>query len=169
MKKIDVPYAKLSLPYAVASGFYSGCIPVVTRGTAGSIVSAVFGVLLWQITGVLGLILGACVWFLAGWWAVGKIEAACPPEYHDASVFVMDEWCGQWLCLAVALPLFWGAFGWGAAVISLLSFAVFDGLKPFPVCAVDRYVSGGFGVMADDVAAAVGSVGALVLLAWAFL
>lgn len=161
MKQIDVPYAKLSLPYAVASGFYSGCLPIITRGTAGSVMSTIPAVVLWQLWGNWALFWGIAGFFFAGWWAVSKIEQTCGPRFHDASVFVIDEWVGQWMCLAVALPFFWESYGLGAVVVSLLTFAVFDGLKPWPIRAVDKYVGGGFGVMFDDVLAGVAAGGVM--------
>jgi len=112
--------------------------------------------------GILGL-------FFAGWWSISVIEGQLGAKYHDASVFVIDEWAGQWICLTFALPFFWNVWGLGAVVVSLLSFAIFDGLKPWPIRAVDKYVKGGFGVMVDDVVAAAAAVGLMWVLVQAVL
>ena len=61
----------------------------------------------------------------------------------------------QWLVL-LAAPLDWR---WYAA--AFLLFRLFDIAKPWPIRLVERRVAGGFGIMLDDVVAA---IYALVLL-----
>ncbi len=67
---------------------------------------------------------------------------------RDASAVVVDEVVGQWLVLAT-LPLDPLAYALGFA-----AFRLFDIAKPPPVGWIERKISGGPGVMADDVAAA---------------
>ena len=92
----------------------------------------------WQI--------GACaIGFLVGWLAAAQVcrrhKLADPPEV------VVDEIIGVWIALA-ALPR---QAPWLLAGFVL--FRAFDIWKPFPIGALERRFSGGFGVMIDDVAA----------------
>lgn len=74
---------------------------------------------------------------------------------HDASHVVIDEVAGiLWTFLWVPLSPLWLAVGFGL-------FRFFDALKPGPIGWLDRRVSGGLGVVLDDVAA--GVVSCLVL------
>ena len=41
-----------------------------------------------------------------------------------------------------------------AWVLAFVLFRLFDILKPWPICWLDKHVHGGFGVMLDDIAAA---------------
>ncbi len=88
---------------------------------------------------------------LLGAWAAGHAE-----EYlgsKDPQVVVIDEVSGQHLTLL-------GGLGWNAApnwkylLLGLILFRVFDIWKPFPVRQAER-LPGGWGIMADDWAAAI--------------
>ena len=79
---------------------------------------------------------------------------------RDASAIVVDEVVGQWLVLA-ALPLDPLAYGLGFA-----AFRLFDIAKPPPIGWIERRISGGPGVMADDLAAAACAVALLHLADW---
>lgn len=72
---------------------------------------------------------------------------------HDHSGIVWDEFAGIWLVLLL-LPeqslWFW--------VMAFISFRFFDIVKPWPIRQVDRKVSGGFGIMLDDIIAAFYSI-----------
>ncbi|MDX1424435.1 MAG: phosphatidylglycerophosphatase A [Kiloniellales bacterium] len=97
---------------------------------------------------------------LAGVWASGRYAAALASG--DPGVVVVDEVAGQWLAL-VPLPLdIW----WYLAAFVL--FRLFDVAKPWPIGWLDRKVSGGLGIMADDLAAGL-AAGALAHAAWLWL
>lgn len=66
---------------------------------------------------------------------------------HDASEVVIDEVAGMLVALAF-LP-----FTWQVALVGFLLFRFFDILKPFPIRQLDQKVSGGFGVVIDDLVA----------------
>jgi phosphatidylglycerophosphatase A len=68
---------------------------------------------------------------------------------HDPGAVVIDEVAGQWLTLTVAPlePL--------AYLLGFVLFRIADVLKPWPASWLDRRVGGAFGVMIDDVAAAI--------------
>ena len=67
---------------------------------------------------------------------------------HDAHPIIIDEMVGQWLAVAF-LPKEW--LPWG---IAFVLFRVFDVLKPFPIHRSQK-LPGGWGIMIDDVLAAV--------------
>ena len=79
---------------------------------------------------------------------------------RDASEIVVDEVAGQWLVLAT-LPLDPFAY-----VLGLAAFRLFDIAKPPPVGWIERRISGGPGVMADDMAAAACAAALLHLADW---
>ncbi len=69
---------------------------------------------------------------------------------HDHGGIVWDEFVGIWLVL-LFLPeqsiIFW--------VFAFIAFRLFDIWKPWPIRWIDQKVQGGFGIMLDDVLAAV--------------
>jgi phosphatidylglycerophosphatase A len=67
----------------------------------------------------------------------------------DPGCVVIDELWGQWIAL---LPLT-TASPWWLMGVAFFAFRVFDVLKPWPACQLDRSVPGGLGVMLDDGAA----------------
>jgi phosphatidylglycerophosphatase A len=79
---------------------------------------------------------------------------------HDPGAVVIDEVAGQWLTLAIA-PLDPLAF-----LLGFVLFRVADVLKPWPASWLDRRVGGAFGVMIDDVAAALYAGGILAIVLW---
>ena len=75
----------------------------------------------------------------------------------DPQEIVMDEFVGQMLTL-LAIPVyqnFYPTFDVYYCVFAFFLFRLFDILKPFPVNYVDKNIKGGFGIMLDDVVAAV--------------
>jgi len=79
---------------------------------------------------------------------------------HDHGGIVWDEFVGIWLVLAF-MPLSWGA--WLAAFVA---FRAFDILKPWPIGWLDKRVTGGLGIMIDDVVAAGYALLALEVMQW---
>lgn len=80
-----------------------------------------------------------------GTWLTGRVQARY--QVNDPGAIVIDEFAGQWIALLFAPVSIWGmlaAFG---------LFRLFDIWKPWPVGALERGVSGPFGVMIDDLAA----------------
>jgi phosphatidylglycerophosphatase A len=75
----------------------------------------------------------------------------------DASPIVIDEVAGYLLTMALV------PFSWPAALAGFVLFRIFDVLKPWPASALDR-VKNGFGVVMDDLAAAVWAWAALLVL-----
>ena len=96
---------------------------------------------------------------LAGPWACGSLTGSDDPDPKRA---VWDEVAGMWLtCLFLPKTLPWLA-------VAFLLFRALDIVKPWPIRQYER-LPGGYGIMADDVAAGVLGAAALNLvyrLAW---
>ncbi len=134
----------------IASGCGSGYFPVAP-GTAGSLVAAILGAMLFAQSP--WLLAGAALAITAGGvWAVRASEAKGDPGW-----IVIDEFAGQWIALLGLASL--SAVGLLAA---FALFRLFDIWKPGPVGWADRWHTPA-GVMADDVIA--GAMAAGVLLA----
>ncbi len=68
---------------------------------------------------------------------------------HDHGAIVWDEVVGLLITL-IAAPA-----GWIWVVIGFLLFRFFDIVKPWPIKWLDSKISGGFGIMIDDVVAGI--------------
>lgn len=73
---------------------------------------------------------------------------------HDPKVIVIDEVCGQ-LAAFLLVPATWACLS-----VGFVLFRVFDILKPFPIRRLEN-LPGGWGIMIDDVAAAIYSAAIL--------
>jgi phosphatidylglycerophosphatase A len=128
----------------IATAFGSGYSPIAP-GTAGSAV----GVLLfWPLAGAAWpwQLAAVAVVFLVGVVAAGRVARSVGLE--DPGIVVVDEVAGQWLTL-VGLP-----FTPAVALAGFFLFRVMDVVKPWPARDLER-LHGGWGIMADDVAAGV--------------
>lgn len=129
----------------LAFGLGSGLSPKAP-GTVGSLAALIPAVPLLALP----LWWGVAVVFVAFWIGVylcGVTSRAL--GVHDHGGIVWDEFVGMWLVLLfVPFDPWW----WLAA---FLLFRLFDVLKPWPIRWLDRRVEGGFGIMIDDVLAAV--------------
>ena len=69
---------------------------------------------------------------------------------HDSGHIVWDEFVGMWITLFFIpqISVLWVA-------IAFVAFRVFDMAKPWPIRWFDKRVPGGFGIMVDDVIAAI--------------
>jgi len=84
-------------------------------------------------------------------------QAANSLRSHDHPAIVWDEIVG-YLATMYLVPV-----SLYTTVTGFLLFRLFDILKPWPIGIVDRRVSGGFGIMIDDMIAA---VFAAIVLRW---
>jgi phosphatidylglycerophosphatase A len=89
-------------------------------------------------------------------WITGK--SAERLGVHDHSGIVWDE-IAAFLALALVLP-----DGWPWLAAGFVVFRGFDIFKPWPIRDLDHRLSGGLGIMLDDLAAAVFSAVVLRLL-----
>lgn len=97
------------------------------------------------------------VLFAVGVWLCDKTSKDIGE--HDHSGIVIDEVVG-YLITMIAVPV----NVWTIAAGFLL-FRLFDVVKPWPICWLDKQVKGGFGIMIDDVLAGLFSLA----LMWAGL
>lgn len=130
----------------IATWFGSGLLPVMP-GTWGSLAALPFAYALQAAFGAAGLAVAALAAFLAGVWAAKVYLRSSAAS--DPGAIVIDEVAGQWIALLVAGtdPLLFGA--------GFVLFRVADIWKPWPISWLDRTLTGGLGVMVDDVAAGV--------------
>lgn len=135
----------------VVSGLGLGYLPVAP-GTWGSAGAAVLYVAVTRLAGrAAGGVIICCALVLA----VGAGVALAPwaEKYFgkkDPGQVTLDEMAGQWLaCLICG-----AAFGAAATpVAAFVVFRIFDVRKPFPIRRLEK-LPGGWGVMLDDLAAA---------------
>lgn len=134
-----------ALAIAVGTGCGAGFAPYAP-GTAGSLLGVGLYILL-AAAGLPAVGIAVALLFPAGVWAAG----VCGRRYgaHDHGRIVVDEIVGQ----LIALATFPAQPGWLLA--GFLLFRVFDIWKPFPAGRIDEQWRTPFGVMADDVVAAV--------------
>ena len=135
----------------LAFGFGSGLSPKAP-GTMGTLAAIPLWWLLAQLplSTYLVVVLIAAV---AGILICGR--AADRLGVHDHGGIVWDEFVGFWIAMA-ALPVTWQSL-----ILGFVLFRLFDILNPWPISWLDRRVSGGFGIMIDDVLAGVFAFGLL--------
>jgi phosphatidylglycerophosphatase A len=129
----------------VAFGFGSG-LARPGPGTAGTLLAIPFYWLLIQLSFPVYLLI-VLIALSAGIWVCDVASRRL--GVHDHSGIVWDEMVGLWITMIavpVSIPL---------VVIGFVLFRLFDIFKPWPISWLDKHVSGGFGIMIDDVLAAV--------------
>ena len=146
------------LIYWLGIGLGSG-LPKRAAGTWGTVGGLVVAIpMLWL--GFWGFLAVTLVGALVGSYICGKTSDLM--GVHDDPHIVWDEWVGMWVSL---LPILWLHFydddllqGHQLSLLLLyfaafVAFRFFDILKPFPIKWVDKNVSGGFGILIDDILA----------------
>ncbi|MEE8295977.1 MAG: phosphatidylglycerophosphatase A [Sphingomonadales bacterium] len=153
----------------VATLFGVGHLPKMP-GTWGSLFALLIGVpaihfIPWYV--FIGLIL---ILIPIGIMAANTYQAKTGE--HDSGKVVIDELVGQWIALAplaLAVPFTFAVpfddFRW-ATLLAFGLFRFFDVIKPWPISWMDKNIKGGWGVMADDIAAGVAA--AMVLFGLGF-
>lgn len=140
----------------LATWFGAGKSPKAP-GTAGSLAALPFAATIAYVAGPFGLLAAAVLTFAVGVWASRVYMQRTGT--HDPGEIVIDEVAGMFLILA-PLPLTWEHYAAG-----FLLFRLFDIWKPWPVSLADRSKTA-FGVMADDILAALYPYFVLVVVAW---
>lgn len=149
------PTVKLLLSHPAhffSLGLGSGLFPVAP-GTAGSILAwPLYWLLREQFSfAAFGVLIAAC--FAAGVWMCGLTGRALGVSDHGAIVW--DEIVAVWLVMWL-VPQTWL---WQLAALAV--FRLFDILKPWPIRVADKRFKNGFGVMFDDLLAALFSLAVL--------
>lgn len=129
----------------LAFGFGSGLSPALP-GTVGTLAAIPLYLLMVQLPLWAYLVVVAAAFFVG----IYLCDSASKQlGVHDHGGIVWDEFVGFWVTM-IAVPVTWY---W--VVLGFFLFRVFDMLKPWPIGWVDKKLSGGFGIMIDDVLAAI--------------
>lgn len=127
----------------LATGFYAGRIPA-GPGTCGTVVGLLFAFLLSMaplaaMPVILAAFIAVSIWVAhAAEKAIGTTDPGC---------IVIDEIAGVMVALA-GLP-----FSLWPVLAGFVVFRALDIVKPFPIRWLDKKLPGGWGIVADDVAA----------------
>ncbi len=128
----------------LATGFGSGLAPFAP-GTFGTLASLALFLFIQDTTTPLLLV---CL--LAGVVGVWLCDVSAQRlGVHDHPGIVWDEFVGMWI------TLLWVPLSWTTLLLGFLLFRAFDIVKPWPIKVLDERVSGGFGIMIDDVLAGI--------------
>lgn len=136
--------------HLLATGFGSGLLKPAP-GTWGTAVAVPMFFLLSALVNSLSIyIIFVVLISLAGI----KIcdQAAKDAGVHDHKAIVWDEIAGFLIAMIAVPATFFNAF------VAFLLFRFFDIVKPWPIGYIDRKVSGGFGIMLDDILAGIFSL-----------
>jgi phosphatidylglycerophosphatase A len=151
----DSRFMRARLSHWIALGFGSGLSPVAP-GTVGTLWA-------WLSFTVFDVWLAPAHWavllplaFGLGIWACGRTSRDLGVSDHGAIVW--DEILAFWLVLLFVPG------GWATQLLAFALFRVFDIVKPPPIRHYDDRLRGGFGVMFDDLLAALYTLFVLALL-----
>ncbi len=139
-----MPVDKLILAFCRLG--FAGLSPIMP-GTCGSAVAAVLAPFLFLPLPFAARVVVLALVFWAGGIASSRAERILGCK--DPGQVVIDELLGVWLVL---LPF--SDPGWMKIGIAFVLFRIFDMWKPWPVHASENWLPGGFGIMIDDVMAA---------------
>lgn len=140
----------------VAFGFGSGAIPFAP-GTFGTLMAIPFYLLIANLHHSTYLFVVALI-TLASIWICHKTSHDI--GIHDHQGMCLDEIVG------FLITMYHAPRGWEWIVIGFGFFRIFDIWKPWPLRYIDQNVSGGFGVILDDVGAGIYACIALQIVAW---
>ncbi len=142
--------------YFLALGFGSGLAPKAP-GTFGTLAAIPVYLLLVQF-GDLGYAVFVIAAAIFGCWLCQIV--ADDMRVKDPASIVWDEFVGFWITMFAA-PV-----GWVWVVVGFVLFRFFDIIKPWPISWIDKKITGGFGIMLDDVIAGVMAAVVLQGIAW---
>jgi len=152
----------IPLSSLIATGFGVGKLPVAP-GTWAALFALPPGMAMAHVIGWQGLLVVAIAASAIGVWAAD--EHARRTGVLDPSDCVIDEIAAQWFPLVV-LACNGELFSVGGLAASFLLFRFFDIAKPWPIAPLE-HLPGGWGVMADDVAAGVAAAALVAAMLWA--
>ena len=130
----------------LAFGFGSGLAPKAP-GTFGTIAAIPVYLLLMLSNSFATYLIVTALISMTGIWICGKTSKDL--GVHDHSGIVWDEIAG-YLITMMLVPLTWY---W--TITGFILFRIFDILKPWPISWLDKKVSGGLGIMLDDIVAGI--------------
>ena len=142
--------------HILSFGFGSGLSPVAP-GTMGTLIAIPIFLILATFSPTIYLLF-VTVLFLVGCWS--STLTAKELHVHDHPGIVIDEIVG-YLITMIFVPITWY---W--ILLGFLLFRLFDIWKPWPISISDQKLKGGFGIMFDDVLAALYSLLSLHIVIW---
>jgi len=145
------------------AGFGSGWLPKAP-GTWGSLAALPVGYWIWLEWQFQGLFLASALLYILG--CMACIPVLRHMTNQDPGWIVVDEWVGQWVCMAIL-----AMYADVTVVIvglSFLAFRLFDIWKPFPIRQVEHWGPAWWSLMFDDVLAGVMGAGLLLALGMVF-
>ena len=127
----------------LALGFGSGLAPKAP-GTFGTLAAVPLFLLMSSLSPFFYalLVLVVCI---SGIYICGK--AAKDVGVHDHGAIVWDEFAGFFITMFM-IPV-----SWQSVLVGFILFRIFDIAKPWPISVADKKLTGGFGIMFDDVLA----------------
>ncbi len=146
MKKNSAPSSIFTnWKHFLACGFGSGASPWAP-GTMGTVAAIPLYILVsWMHFWPFFIL--TCVMFTVGVWLCEVTSRDW--NTHDHSSIVWDEIVGYFI------TMFGMPFNWKWIVLGFVFFRLFDIWKPWPISIADKKIKGGFGIMFDDVLAAI--------------
>ena len=141
---------KVTDPDVLISTWFGSGFLFPAAGTWGTLAALPIGIPL-LILSPWALFIGFLLVTIGGFFAVRKLEGRT--SIHDSPCYVIDEVSATFLIL-LTLPVFNSLY----IILAFLVYRAFDTLKPWPVSWADRCIPGAWGVMIDDLMAAVYSI-----------
>ena len=153
------------LAKTIATFFGSGLAPKAP-GTFGTLAAIPVVVLLHQLQFSWLLAPLTLLAIFGGVWATAHYLKQSG-QSGDPKEVVIDEVAGVWLLFSI-MPLYHLPASYDMAgamyLMGFVAFRFFDILKPWPISVIDRRMKGAWGIMLDDLAAALFGVAALGIL-----
>lgn len=131
--------------HLLAFGFGSGASPKAP-GTVGTVVAVLLYLPLSLLSWPLYLLVLVAATLLGVW--LCEVTAR-DLGVHDHGGIVWDEFVGYWITMFLAPA------GWFWIVLGFALFRLLDILKPWPIKWADARITGGLGIMLDDVLAGI--------------
>ncbi|AWD32385.1 Phosphatidylglycerophosphatase A [Candidatus Kinetoplastibacterium sorsogonicusi] len=130
---------------ALAFGLGSGLF--IAPGTTATLFSWLIWYLLSDFLSSSFIITIIIVGFFYGCYICDQLNNELKLSDHPS--IVIDEIISFWLVLLLVKDIFY------IKLISFLLFRIIDIIKPFPINIVDKFIKNGFGIMLDDLFAAI--------------
>ncbi len=161
-KKKDLTIlAERTFHHWMAAGFGSGWLPKAP-GTWGSLAALLPAWVILSWVSAAGLLIASMLILAIGCYVCTIVLPTLTDK--DPGWIVIDEWAGQWLCLALLVP----AIGDGpvAFLVAFIAFRLFDIFKPWPVSLSERLGPPWWSIMVDDIVASLMGAAAVMAVAW---
>lgn len=129
----------------IATCFGIGFLPL-TPGTFGSLIALPTAWIIYELGGNHLLLFFTLIFFFIGIYTSHQYSKSISQK--DPSSIVIDEFVGQLLVLSVSSVSFFHY------ALCLILFRFFDITKIWPIKAFDKNITGGMGIMFDDILAA---------------